>query len=311
MDRAGVDRRHVELHRAAHRAFRSEIDEAARAGAALPRDGLRHLTEYLVHWLAYHVLEIDHAMARQVRAIEGGASPAEAFEREVPRTHPGTEPLLTALRGLFATVSERNRELRALNRALEARVAERTAALEEANRRLAAIAMHDELTGLPNRRFAVETLDRLWEERARYGGALSILLLDADRFKEVNDRFGHQQGDAVLRALAGRLDAATRSSDLACRLGGDEFVVICPRSDRREAASAARRILEASTPLLTDAGVECWSGALSIGLAEADAHVASVDELLAAADRALYAAKRSGGARMVDARALGAGETSG
>jgi hemerythrin len=298
MERGRLDPRHAQSHLAAHRAFTAEIEAVTASGVPEPAR-LRGLVEYLVHWLAYHILEIDQSLARQLRAIEAGASPLDAFDHDAKAKTLSTQPLLTALSGLFQAVSERNRELRALNRELEARVAQRTAELEDANRRLQELATQDELTGLPNRRFAMLTLARLWEERSRYGGALSVLLLDADHFKPVNDRFGHAQGDALLRALAERLRNATRGSDVVCRLGGDEFLVICPRSDARQAAVAAARILAAQVPLSTPEGVECWNGSTSIGLAQATEAMARVDELVAAADRALYSAKRKGGGQFV------------
>lgn len=303
MERVGLDPRYAEPHRAEHRAFAVEIAEMVEAGWGRVPERARALTDYLVHWLAYHILDVDQSMARQVRAVEAGASPRAAFEGQSQATYAGTDPLLAALSGLFHAVSQRNRELRALNRELDQRVALRTGELAEANRRLHALATQDDLTGLPNRRFAMLTLARLWAERARYGGPLSVLLLDADRFKEVNDRFGHAQGDVVLRALAERIQGAARASDVACRLGGDEFLVVCPRSGRADAAAVAARILEARRPLPAPDGSPCWDGAVSIGVAEAGASTARVEELLAAADRALYAAKGRGGDQLVDAEA--------
>ncbi|MDH5512560.1 MAG: GGDEF domain-containing protein, partial [Gammaproteobacteria bacterium] len=130
------------------------------------------------------------------------------------------------------------------------------------------------------------------------GGSLSVLLLDADHFKQVNDRFGHAEGDALLRTLATRLRDAVRRSDIVCRLGGDEFLVICPHSSLPGAADVARKILAAKQPFCTADGVECWDGAISIGIAEATGAMTQPEDLLEAADQALYTAKRQGGARM-------------
>jgi hemerythrin len=188
--------------------------------------------------------------------------------------------------------------LRALNRELEQRVQQRTIDLEHANRQLQLLSTQDDLTGLPNRRFAILSLNQLWFETQRYGGALSVLMLDADRFKEVNDRFGHAAGDALLRDLAKRLRDAVRRSDIVCRLGGDEFLVICPRSSRLGAADVARKILADKRPCRTGDGVECWDGALSIGIAEVRGSMTRLEDLLQAADQALYTAKRQGGAQV-------------
>ena len=128
---------------------------------------------------------------------------------------------------------------------------------------------------------------------------LSVLLLDADHFKEVNDRFGHAEGDALLQELATRLRASVRKSDIVCRLGGDEFLVICPRTSQSEANLLARKIDTARQPFFLADGVMCWNGSISMGIAEKVAGMKAADELLKLADRALYAAKRQTGIRIV------------
>jgi len=92
-----------------------------------------------------------------------------------------------------------------------------------------------------------------------------------------------------------------RTSDIVCRLGGDEFLVICPRSPREGAAQVARKILAARAPFCDEDGTECWNGALSIGIAEAGNGMATPENLLRAADEALYVAKRQGGAQLAGA----------
>ena len=298
MVRARLDSRHVTRHHAEHLAFMIEAGGLTDVGDDISPDKARALVEYLVHWLAYHILDVDQSMARQIRAVQGGLSAAEAFERDAQTLHTGTEPLLAAMSGLFFAVSERNRELRGLNRDLEQRVRERTAEIEQANRQLQRLSTHDDLTGLPNRRFALMALGQQWVERQRYGEALAVLLLDLDRFKQVNDGFGHAQGDALLRSLAQRLRGGVRGSDVVCRLGGDEFLVICPHTSLEGATQLARKILATAQPLCTASGVPCWDGALSIGAAEATGSMSDPEQLLAAADEALYAAKRQGGARV-------------
>lgn len=298
MKQAGVDPRHVKLHSAEHHTFAVDAIALSEINDAPFPDRFRRLVDYLVNWLAYHILGVDQSMARQIRAIEGGLSPAQAYEQDAQATQSGTEPLLSALKGLFQVVSERNRALRALNRELDERVQQRTMELEQANRQLQMLAVHDELTGLHNRRFAIAALDELWAEAQRDGTPLSVLMLDADHFKPVNDRFGHATGDALLRALASRLQNAVRTSDFVCRLGGDEFLVICPRSTLDGAALVAEKILAECAPFNTEDGVECWDGSISIGLAEAGESMVRPEDLLHAADEALYAAKRGGGARL-------------
>lgn len=298
MKQAGVDPRHVKHHSAEHRIFAMDAIALSETSDAPFPDRVRRLVDYLVNWLAYHILGVDQSMARQIRAIEGGLSPSQAFEQDAQYVQAGTEPLLAALSGLFQVVSERNRALRALNRELDERVQQRTIELEQANRQLQMLAVHDELTGLHNRRFAISALDELWAEAQRDGTPLSVLMLDADHFKPVNDRFGHATGDALLRALASRLQNAVRTSDFVCRLGGDEFLVICPRSPLDGAALVAEKILAECAPFYTEDGIECWDGSISIGLAEADESMVRPEDLLHAADEALYVAKRGGGAQL-------------
>jgi diguanylate cyclase (GGDEF)-like protein/hemerythrin-like metal-binding protein len=298
MDKAGLDPRHIKLHCAAHQSCLLRVRALVDLGNDLPLDRACVLVEYLVQWLANHVLGVDQSMARQIRAIEGGLSPAKAFESDASNTQSGTGPLLAALGELSHAVSDRNHELRTLNRELELRVQQRTADLEYANNQLQMLSTQDDLTGLPNRRFATLTLQQFWAEALRYGENLSVLLLDADHFKQVNDHFGHAEGDALLRALAALLRNAVRASDIVCRLGGDEFLVICPRTSETGAVEVAKKILAARQPYRTMDGVVCWNGAVSIGLAEIGDGMSRPDDLVDAADRALYSAKRQGGACM-------------
>jgi len=249
--------------------------------------------------LAYHILDMDQEMARQVHAIASGVSPQEAYAQEFRSHRPRAEPLLAAMKGLFCMVSKQNRELRTLNQQLELRIQQRTHELEQANQQLQLLASQDELTRLPNRRFAMQSLHRLWHETHRYQEPLSILLVDADHFKAVNDNFGHAQGDALLRELAQRVQTVTRASDIVCRLGGDEFLIICPRTSQSDATQLARKIDAARQPFFLGDGVMCWNGSISIGIAEKGAEMKTAEALLKLADRALYAAKRQTGIRIV------------
>lgn len=298
MAAAELDPRHCEPHILAHQAFLAEALVLGDITNGFSIDEARRLVDYLINWLAYHILGMDQTMAKQVVAVEKGESAATAYETEAQSARYSSEPLLAAMSGLFYMVSERNRELRSLNRELEMRVKERTQALEAANHRLQLLSTQDDLTKLPNRRFAYLSLDQQWQERVRYQTPLAVLMIDADQFKAVNDNFGHAMGDALICEIGRRIRSTVRASDIVCRLGGDEFLVICPRTDHAGATELARKIVAASLPFQTPEGVECWRGALSIGTAEADATMSNPEALLAAADRAMYSAKRQGGARV-------------
>ena len=113
-----------------------------------------------------------------------------------------------------------------LNQTLEARVAERTLALSQMNERLENMAMTDVLTNLPNRRHAMRVLEQEWQNTLKNGTLLTCMMIDADGFKTINDRFGHDAGDEVLRQLARCLTQSVRNDDVVCRLGGDEFLIL-------------------------------------------------------------------------------------
>jgi two-component system cell cycle response regulator len=165
--------------------------------------------------------------------------------------------------------------------------------------RLAGLARKDPLTGLPNRRALEEELPRALARALRAGEPLSVVVLDVDRFKEVNDRHGHAAGDAVLAAVAGRAAAALRGSDVIARFGGEEFAVVLPGADLARAAEAAERIREAVAAEAVTAGGAALSVTVSLGCATLLPDERDARALLARADARLYEAKRAGRNRVV------------
>ncbi|HYE19877.1 MAG TPA: diguanylate cyclase [Tepidisphaeraceae bacterium] len=164
--------------------------------------------------------------------------------------------------------------------------------LAAANARLAELATRDELTRLPNRREAVRCLDQQWAVHRRYGRPLACAMVDVDRFKWVNDTYGHPIGDDVLRHVAAALRRDVRDADAVFRLGGDEFLILLPDCDAAAAAACAERCRRAVCDRpVGPAGVPCT---VSIGIAQASNATAGPHDLLRAADEALYAAKRAG-----------------
>jgi diguanylate cyclase (GGDEF)-like protein/PAS domain S-box-containing protein len=157
-------------------------------------------------------------------------------------------------------------------------------------------ALHDSLTGLPNRTLALDRLEQALAHRRREGIDVAVFALDVDRFKTINDSFGHAAGDEVLLALALRLTGAVRPSDTVARLGGDEFVVICPAVDgAREATDVAERLAGAiHLPLVLDSGEHFLEVSIGITLT---AHQDTPGSLLRDADAAMYRAKERGRGR--------------
>jgi diguanylate cyclase (GGDEF)-like protein len=158
----------------------------------------------------------------------------------------------------------------------------------------------DPLTGLFNRRYMEESLDRELRRAAREGYGLGILMADLDKFKELNDAFGHAAGDDALRRIGRFLAAAVRGEDVACRFGGEEFVAILPKAsldDTRSRAEALRAGIK--VPVLDEANHPYPSVTMSVGVAAYPEHGTSVEELIHAADSAMYLAKARGRDRVV------------
>jgi len=159
-------------------------------------------------------------------------------------------------------------------------------------------AVTDELTGLANRRSFRESLDTELLRAERFGSGLALIVADLDDFKDVNDRFGHQAGDEVLRAFSEVLQGRIRGIDLAARLGGEEFAILLPETDALGAEALAENLRMAVAELAVAVGVDEVRITASFGVAAfPESH--SADELMTAADLALYSAKRHGKDRVV------------
>jgi len=165
--------------------------------------------------------------------------------------------------------------------------------LEALSRHLRYLAYRDFLTGLYNHRYFQEQLAHEVERAQRYGHRLSVLMLDVDRFKQVNDTYGHLMGDTLLSYVARLISAKVRSSDVAARYGGDEFAVILPETDQEKAIAVAEKLRKAVS------ADRHWQGALlgnlgvgiCFGVASFPDDGRTADDLLVCADRRLYGAK--------------------
>ena len=155
-------------------------------------------------------------------------------------------------------------------------------------------AYHDQLTHLPNRVLFKDRLELAIAQAQRRNGALAVMFIDVDRFKLVNDTFGHAEGDALLRAIAARLSATLRRGDTLARLGGDEFTVLLPDIARPEDAEViARKVLEAISPPIGLSKGQ-FRATVSVGIALFPRDGSSAEELTRHADVAMYQVKRSG-----------------
>ena len=161
------------------------------------------------------------------------------------------------------------------------------------------LALFDALTGLPTRTLFADRLGRSLLTAERNQASCALLSLDLDGFKAVNDSAGHEAGDAILQEIARRLVCAVRTMDTVCRWGGDEFLILTPQSGSREALTeTARRLLErVAEPIALGGGT--YRVSASIGIAQFPADGRTAAALEAAADAAMYRAKRAGKGRVV------------
>ncbi len=184
-------------------------------------------------------------------------------------------------------------KIQRLNQELEARVDIRTQELASANERLAFQALHDALTHLPNRTLLYDRLGQAMLTAEREQHVVAVMLMDMNRFKEINDTLGHHSGDLVLQAIASRLTSTLRQTDTAARLGGDEFALILPGiADREAAMEVAQKMLATVQMSLVLEGRSLDIG-MSVGIALYPEHGREIDTLIQCADAAMYTAKRN------------------
>lgn len=168
-------------------------------------------------------------------------------------------------------------------------------ALEIALGRVEDMAMTDPLTGVRNRRYFMQVAAREFDRAARHGQPMALVLIDVDHFKRINDRHGHQAGDASLVDVARACGQALRERDLLARFGGEEFIVMLPGTGQREAVRVAERMrravhAELRLPDMSDPGAVT----ISLGAVATSRSTPTLDVLIQAADQALYDAKRAG-----------------
>ena len=224
----------------------------------------------------------EHGEDQLVRAYEAGAD--------------GYAPSTISAKGL-RTRLQAAQHLVELQNAWEkdrAQLRQTAAELAVANRRLANAALTDLLTGLPNRRAAMDQLQQAWSTADRSSQPLSVMVIDVDHFKQINDTYGHAAGDMVLREVAEVLRVSARRGDSVCRIGGEEFLVICPNTDIKSALQSAERLRTTLATHRIAIGQSPHSITISVGVASRHAKTADIDALVSLADQALYAAKQAG-----------------
>ncbi|WP_345814151.1 EAL domain-containing protein [Paraburkholderia sp. PREW-6R] len=285
----------------------------------LPRLGRRGLTEYVISQRKPCLIDHEEALrldaegtvdlgGRDVRLhswlgvplFDGddvrGVLAVQSYTPLVSYSRRDQELLTFVSRHIDTALSRRRaaEALHAANAELEARVQVRTQELDNANARLVHENSHDALTRLPNRSHLLNRLQAAWHAYRTDGTPMTVMFIDLDRFKVVNDSLGHQCGDMLLQQAAGRLQACVQPGDLLARLGGDEFAVLSQTAHINNAVTIAERVLaEFDLPFHIDEHVVFSSCSIGIVSADGQYHREPAD-LLRDADIAMYRVKNAG-----------------
>jgi len=234
------------------------------------------ISAWVALYLARRQLRGITGPLRSLAAVAHAARSERAFDRRVPAA-------------AIAELDNLGNDFNALLDELESWQTH----LQNENQTLAHQASHDSLTGLPNRAFFEGRLMRALRNANKQNERVAVLFLDSDRFKEINDSFGHAAGDAVLVSVANRVRAQLREEDLVARLGGDEFaVLLTPLHKTEDAERIADKIIASMQDPIELPGANEVLTSLSIGIAMYPDHGATPGTLLDAADSAMYQAKR-------------------
>jgi diguanylate cyclase (GGDEF)-like protein len=251
---------------------------------------LRRITTALVGGLMLSIgllaYLFGHALVRPVRRLSKEAARVAGgnLDVDIPVTGLSEVSYLTQVFNHMVSSLRYGRE----------KLSDANKALVETNKELHQLSITDGLTGLLNRKHILELLDREISRSRRYGHPVSVLMLDIDHFKNVNDTYGHQTGDAVMRRLADCLCETVRENDLVGRYGGEEFLILLPDSNARNSAQTAQRIRKMVQDLEIETSNENVSVTVSIGVSSYPQYGQDANAVICAADAALYQAKSSG-----------------
>jgi diguanylate cyclase (GGDEF)-like protein len=232
-----------------------------------------------------------HALVRPVRRLseEAAAVASGNLDVDIPVTGLSEVSYLTQVFNHMVASLRRGRE----------RLSAANNALRETNKELHLLSITDGLTGLFNHKHIMELLDREISRSMRYGHPVSVLMLDIDHFKKINDTHGHQTGDVMMRELADLFNRMVRNSDYVGRYGGEEFLIVLHDSDAESSADTAERIRQKVQDLEVTINQEKISVTISIGVAGYPINGKDADTVISAADKALYQAKSGGRNRIV------------
>ena len=292
---AGVDPRHAKEHLKAHKIFIKEVTSKYKnLNLNNIKVEAKELLDFLVQWLTFHILGMDKNLSAQMRLIKSGYTPEQAYEEVSGVNHEQLDTLVKSFNGVFGVLLKYNEELLALKNSLEEKIEQRTKELIESNKKLEYMAMTDQLTALANRRRMSYELEACLQKYAENKVPFTIIMLDLDNFKTINDTFGHDAGDTVLVKFSNVLKINLRTDDIICRIGGDEFLVICPDTNADGALKIATKIHKQINKICIKFSNTCWNGSASIGVVTVNDKIAAKEKILKAADKSVYDAKSAG-----------------
>lgn len=293
MNANNVDERHAEMHRKAHSLF---LQEATKLYNGIKNHliGPELLFHFLSNWLSIHILGTDKILAKQIDIIKQGKTPEFAYDSIQESVDNTIGPLLFTINQLFTRTMNMNHKLLHLNQSLEHQVSLRTKELQQVNNNLKAMALTDPLTKLGNRRAACAYLQNEWKKPFENNQTTTCIMIDVDKFKNINDTEGHEAGDKVLIIVANTIRDSVRNDDFVCRLGGDEFVVLSNNTNLIYLTKLAEHIRKKVEKIKLIFSKNTWNGSISIGIAQREPNMKAYIDLLKKSDEGLYLAKRNG-----------------
>lgn len=237
----GVDLRHFSQHITDHQRFVDQLNNFWDARHAIVSPA-GVLLEFLMAWLRFHVLDEDQVLVRQIKRIQAGESPSDAFEAEEITTDRANS-IRIAARRLHLVMAEQIELLVKSNQLLDARVMERTRELEFVNQRLEMLSRMDGLLGISNRTNFDERIKSEWRLARRHKQPIGLLMIDVDLLRKYNETYGHLEGDNCLRSVArAAREGLYRPTDILARYGGEEIVALLPNTTADGARLVAERI---------------------------------------------------------------------